>query len=301
MLLGARFESTNGSSGGTPPDGELPSGDRPVQVDRSASVTRRSSIETRFLVESETLLIDLEKRLKILSSASCHGGLVRARYIMNHQVPANPVAAPSAPSGRKWTDPAKYLKQVAGGLGVVGEAVALMTAVPMKQLVTLREEADGVWVEGFVTVGVTNAVRAGDPVKPAAADRHAKPGTINIILVTNARLADSAMVGAVQVLTESKAAVLLAAGVPSWSGRRGATGTGTDAVVIACGAGRSGPQLRYSGTHTKIGELIGRLVMRGVNEGLKRSERWLKRRLAQGDRQAAMKRAFPLAAQDKSL
>nr|MBI3611641.1 adenosylcobinamide amidohydrolase [Nitrospirota bacterium] len=247
-------------------------------------MTSRSPIETRFLVEGRTLLIDLEKRLKILSSAPCHGGLVRARYIMNHQVQANPVAAPAVSSGGKWTDPARYLKQVAGELGVVGEAVALMTAVPMKQLVTLREGADGLWVEGFVTVGVTNAVRAGDPVKAVKEERRAKPGTINIILVTNARLADSAMVGAVQVLTESKTATLLAAGVISWTGRQGATGTGTDAAVIACGAGRNGPRLRYSGTHTKMGELIGRLVMRGVNEGLKRSERWLKQPPARDNR-----------------
>lgn len=247
-------------------------------------MNRRFSFETRFLVEGRTLLIDLEKRLKVLSSAACHGGLVRARYIMNHQVQANPAAAPATPPKRTWTDPAKYLTQVAGDLGVCGEAVGLMTAVPMKQLVTLREGADNLWVEGFITVGVTNAVRAGDPVKPAKELPCAKPGTINIILVTNARLSDSAMVGAVQVLTESKTAALFAAGVPTWTGRQGATGTGTDAVVIACGAGRNGLSLRYSGTHTKVGELIGRLVMRGVGEGLKRSERWLKRKLAQSDR-----------------
>lgn len=242
-------------------------------------MNRKSSLKTRFRVEGQTLLIDLEKRLKVLSSASCHGGLVRARYIMNHQVQANPVAAPVVPSRCKWTDPAKYLKQVAGELGVPGEAVALMTAVSLKQLVTLREAEDNLWVEGFVTVGVTNAVRAGDPVKPAKGDRRTKPGTINIILVTNARLADWTMVGVVQVMTESKAAVLLAAGVPSWTGRGGATGTGTDAVVIACGASRDGPQIRYSGTHTKIGELVGRLVSRGVKKGLARSQSWSKRRV----------------------
>lgn len=240
-------------------------------------MNRKSSLKTRFRVEGQTLLIDLEKRLKVLSSASCHGGLVRARYIMNHQVQANPVAALGVPSMCKWTDPAKYLKQVAGELGVPGEAVALMTAVSLKQLVTLREAEDNLWVEGFVTVGVTNAVRAGDPVKPAKGDWRTKPGTINIILVTNARLADWTMVGVVQVMTESKAAVLLAAGVPSWTGRGGATGTGTDAVVIACGAGRDGPHIRYSGTHTKIGELVGRLISRGVKKGLARSQSWSKR------------------------
>jgi adenosylcobinamide amidohydrolase len=29
-----------------------------------------------------------------------------------------------------------------------------------------------------------------------------------------------------------------------------------------------GPALKYSGTHTKIGTLVGRLVMKGVTQGL---------------------------------
>ncbi|MFM8551742.1 MAG: adenosylcobinamide amidohydrolase [Nitrospiraceae bacterium] len=233
---------------------------------------------TRFRVENRTLVIDFGKRLKVLSSAPCRGGLVRARYVLNHQVPANPVAVPRASVGCTWADPAKYMKHIASGLGVSGDLVGLMTAVPLAQLVALREEADGLWVEGLITVGVTNAVRAGEPVARAARGQRRTPGTINIILVTNARLADSAMVGAVQVVTESKAAALLEAGVPSWTGRPGATGTGTDAVVIACGSGREGPRLRYSGTHTKLGELIGRLVMSGLRDGLKRSKRWAKLR-----------------------
>lgn len=236
-------------------------------------MTRGSSPATRYQVKGQTLVIDLEKPAKVLSSAPCHGGMVKARYLMNHQVQANPVSAP-APPKRLWTDPAKYLRQVARTLGVTGKAVALMTAVPMTQLVVRRETAGSLWVEGFITVGVTNAVRAGEPVRQVGGG---KPGTINVILVTNARLPDSALVGAVLVATESKTSVLLAADVPSWTGRPGATGTGTDAVVVACGAGRAGPQLLYSGTHTKLGELIGRLVARGVREGLVRSDRWATR------------------------
>lgn len=256
-------------------------------------MNRRSFLGTRFLLDGRTLLIDLEKRVKVLSSAPCHGGLVRARYLMNHQVAANPVAAPAVRSGCQWTDPTKYLRQVASALGVTGEVVGLMTAVPLERLVTVCETADDLWVEGFVTVGVTNAVRAGEPVSSAEGHRRADPGTINVILVTNARLADSAMVGAVQVMTESKTAVLLAEGVPSWTGRLGATGTGTDAVILACGAGREGPRLRYSGTHTKMGELIGRLVMRGVRQGLKRSARWPKRQGAEGDRIGPSEKRVP--------
>ena len=122
-------------------------------------------------------------------------------------------------------------------------------------------------MEGFFTVGVTNAVRAGESIH--ALVEKDDVGTINIILVTNARLGAAALVSAVSVATESKTAVLLDKKIPTCSGNVGATGTGTDAMVIAIG---DGPRLRYSGTHTKIGELIGRVVADGVSEGLKRIE-----------------------------
>jgi adenosylcobinamide hydrolase len=231
-----------------------------------------SELMTRFRVEQHTLLIDLGARRRVLSSAPRGGGLVRARFILNHQVPANPIMAQVRTAKSIWYDPAQYLGRLARRIGVDHRCVALMTAVSLTQLVTLREEQDGLWVEGFFTVGVSNAVRAGEPVvSPDGGRVRLGAGTINIILVTNARLSSSAMVGAVQVATESKTAVLLAKGVPSWTKRPGATGTGTDAVVIACG---NGPTLRYSGTHTLIGAMFGRLVSRGVQEGLLRSGRW---------------------------
>jgi adenosylcobinamide hydrolase len=173
-----------------------------------------------------------------------------------------------------WGDPARYLGRVGADLGVTSACVALMTAVSLKQVVVLREEAPGVWLEGFFTVGVSNAVRAGEPIGTLQNQSGVvDPGTINIILITNARLAVSAMVGVVQVATESKTAALLSACIPSWTGQSGATGTGTDAVVVA--GGRDGPALRYSGTHTKIGEMVGRLVNRGILEGLSRSRNWV--------------------------
>ena len=39
-----------------------------------------------------------------------------------------------------------------------------MTAVLMEDVVTVREAHGRIWVEGFVTVGTSNAVRAGEPV-----------------------------------------------------------------------------------------------------------------------------------------
>jgi adenosylcobinamide hydrolase len=148
-----------------------------------------------------------------------------------------------------------------------------MTAVPMTQLVAGREGSNGLWVECFATVGVTNAVRAGEPHN-GRRSVFQKPGTINLILITNGCLSHAAMVGAVQVATESKTGVLRDHAVPSWTGRPGATGTGTDAVVIACAHRREGPWLPYSGTHTEIGELIGRIVTDCVTRGLARAKEW---------------------------
>ena len=229
---------------------------------------RPASLVTTFTVRHETLMIDLGKRMTILSSAPRGGGLVRAQYILNHQVPDRPMIL-SAPSSKPvWGDPGRYLGRLAAQLGIGSPCVALMTAVSLKDLITLREESAGVWVEGFFTVGVSNAVRAGEPNGVTEHEASAStPGTINIILVTNARLATPAMVGAVQVATESKAATLLAESVPTWHGGQGATGTGTDAIVIVNG---EGPALRYSGTHTAMGELIGKVVAQGVLGGLLR-------------------------------
>jgi adenosylcobinamide amidohydrolase len=146
-----------------------------------------------------------------------------------------------------------------------------MTAVSLEDLIAVREADDQIWVEGFVTVGTSNAVRAGEMVMPReVTNNRPHPGTINMILVTNARLFAAAMVGVVQVATEAKTAVLLRAKVKSWTGRLGATGTGTDAVVVVSG---NASYQRYSGTHTVLGTLVGRAIERAVTEGLARYER----------------------------
>lgn len=211
------------------------------------------------------MLIDLGAIRPVLSSAPRGGGLTRARFILNHQVPANPIGRSPRRRECDWKEPARYLGRVAAAAGADGPTVGLMTAVPLAKLVTTRRAAGDLWVEGLITVGVTNAVRAGEPPVASPRVRAAGPGTINLILLTNARLAASAMVCAVQVATEAKTAALLAAGVRSWTGRPGATGTGTDAVVVVSG---DGPSHRYSGTHTALGALIGRVVADGVRAGL---------------------------------
>jgi iron complex transport system ATP-binding protein len=227
-----------------------------------------------YRIDRGTLIIDLKRLYRIISSAPRGGGIVQARSILNHQVPANPSTLGGAVA-RRWADPARYLGRLALRLKVGMPMVGLMTAVPMKQLVVDREQWGPLWIQCFCTVGVTNAVRAGEPLRAAnRIKRRQEAGTINIILVTNATLTMTAMVGAVQVATESKTGTLIKNRVPSISRKSSlATGTGTDAVVVACSLDGV-HRVPYSGTHTEIGTMIGQLVTRCVEEGLARSTRW---------------------------
>ena len=230
-------------------------------------------MHTAFRITRKTLIVDLGSVRSVLSSAPRAGGMTRARYVLNHQVAAKPTGKDHR-GGRadaQGPDPARMLSILATALGIRDKFVGLMTAVSLSDLVTVRETFGQVWVEGFITVGTSNAVRAGEPVMPRElTNSPTHPGTINMILVTNARLSAAAMVGVVQVATEAKAAVLLGAKVKSWTGCPGATGTGTDAVVVVSG---NGPSLRYSGTHTVLGALVGRVIEQAVTEGLARYAR----------------------------
>ena len=94
------------------------------------------------------------------------------------------------------------------------------------------------------------------------------------MLITNGSLSQSAMVGAVQVATEAKSGALRDHHVLSCQSGAAATGTGTDAVVIACSLRGQGPVHIYSGTHTVIGALIGRVVSDCVTNGLAKAKAW---------------------------
>ncbi|MBX3330974.1 MAG: adenosylcobinamide amidohydrolase [Nitrospira sp.] len=230
----------------------------------------RSRVRSRHQVIGHTLVINLGGRRRVLSSAPQGGGFRYASHIINHHVDAN------LSMNGHFPDPARYLRKLASQLCIGDCTVGLMTAVPMTQLATSRVSIGGLWVECFATVGVTNAVRAGEwPLYPAhqRETTSTRVGTINLILITNGSLSTSALVGAVQVATETKTGVLRDHAVLSCKGKDLATGTGTDAVVIACHLRGEGPLHTYSGTHTIMGALIGRSVADCVSRGLAKARK----------------------------
>jgi adenosylcobinamide hydrolase len=121
-----------------------------------------------------------------------------------------------------------------------------------------QEGQNSLNVSSWVTVGLGNAARAGRTHNMDSL----YPGTINSIIVIDGTLSDSAMVNAVITATEAKTAALQDLQIKTKAEDAWATGTTTDAVVIA--ATQRGAEHAYAGTATKLGYLIGKTVYDAV-------------------------------------
>jgi adenosylcobinamide amidohydrolase len=181
--------------------------------------------------------------------------LGEARTLLNHHVRTDEYPA---------RNPEDFLRTLAERFGFKTPLVGLMTGVKMERLVRRVERCNSFTLECFATVGLSNALAAGDP-----ATYEERPGTINLIVVTTHPLTTATLVEAVEITTEAKVRALYAAGVKSTVSDTLATGTGTDCVAIACPRGE--PAYQYCGKHTQLGELLGRVVYGAVTEGLWRA------------------------------
>jgi len=203
-------------------------------------------------VAKGNLVIVSRSKLKTLSSAVLNGGLVRASSIINHQVTKD----------FNHSNPEEYLAKVVASFKLPEPAVGLMTTANVEKLGFLRLYAEGVAVAALVTAGLSNAAAAGEALIPGA-------GTINTIVVVDADLTDGCMVEAVKMAVEAKCSALSDLDVRSSTGRL-ATGTSTDALVIACT--ERGKRFKYCGTGTELGLAVAKVVKEATVKAIEAQE-----------------------------
>jgi len=189
----------------------------------------------------------------VLGSAVLGGNLRWARYIINHSVDRN----------YHESDPEQDLKQVTERLQLGHDVLGLMTAVSVTHTVLSYGSHKELSVATLCTAGIGNPGVAGLPLNKISNKN--RLGTINLIMLIDGNLTDSAMVNAIITATEAKTRALFNAKISLSSGER-ITGTTTDAIVVAC-TGKGEP-LRYAGTATELGYLIGRTVYKAVTQGV---------------------------------
>ncbi|MGF1425250.1 adenosylcobinamide amidohydrolase [Kitasatospora sp. LaBMicrA B282] len=188
---------------------------------------------------------------RMVSSAVLGGGIGERGWVLNAQVRP----------GYGRMDPAEHLAELAAAQGLTGPGVGLMTAAQVD---------DGTWAEdGGVTAVVTTGIGvpawAAEPAAPALvpAGRYV-PGTINILAVVPAAVADAGLVNLLATATEAKVQALLDAGYDC-------SGTPSDAVCVAVRtAGPGGEVDPFGGPRSTWGARLARAVHAAVLAGAER-------------------------------
>lgn len=212
-----------------------------------------------YIAERSTFIVASATPLKVIGSPVLGGDLRLASYIINHSVD----------KGYNSSEPEEDLRKVALHLSLGQDVLGMMTAVSVSHTVLKQERQNNITVAALCTAGTGNPGAAGLPAGNAP-DPY-RPGTINIILLIDGNLTNAAMVNAVMTATEAKVRALFKAEIRLADGEP-ATGTTSDAIVVAC-TGR-GKSLRYAGTATDLGYLIGKTVYRSVSLGVEKYLRW---------------------------
>ncbi len=209
----------------------------------------------------KSIVITFSSPRRVLSSAPYSGGFYKTDTIVNLRT-----------SSRK-TDkysPNILISDFLKKKTLNTHAVGFLTAAQLEfaQFIYLNEK--DIKIFAIVTGGASNALNIAEK-SPTVFTGEAFPtaGTVNIIIITNARLSSDCYVSTVITATEAKSAALFDLQVKSVITGNQATGTGTDAVAIVSG---DGMDIQYAGGHTQYGQLLGEAVYTGVKKALSRQK-----------------------------
>jgi len=216
--------------------------------------------------EVNTLLVSFGAKRRVLSTWE---GFKKANFVANSYHPSGL----SEVTMHNYED---FEEKFPVNLGIPRDDLALLsTGANMDNLAVCEKSYRDLTVCCLATGGVGNALRSGVDVTNWIEQEGTylnTLGTINIIILTNATLTDGAMARAIITATEAKTAALQDIDArSSVSPENQATGTGTDNILIVSGTDPD-KKIRFTGGHSKIGELIGVSTKIAVAETIRKHE-----------------------------
>lgn len=203
------------------------------------------------------LLLQMPSMVEAMGSAVHGGGVTRLRRMTNIYVDRTYDCSDPVRDVIEWLREWRYPIDTTAGL---------LTAVQLRHASVMEEKNAEAAVFCCVTSGTSNAARAGSErtTYPAYS-----PGTVNIMLLIDAKLTQAAMVNALMTAVEAKAAALADLNVRDAENGLLATGTTSDAIILGVSQSSAYPvEHQYAGTATHLGAMIGRSVYGAVKEGL---------------------------------
>lgn len=237
----------------------------------AADSSGAARIDTPMVIlrEGDWLVAYFGAMQQVASWAIVGGGVRRARTVAWLQV--------REPDLRPPVNAEEFLRSRLCAAGLP-DAVGLLTSRDLDSYCDVWRSYRDVRARCIATVGLGNALRAGDPPGVVA-----RIGTINVLTHVSVPLSDRAMLEALCLTAEAKALAVREAIIPSQLTREPASGTGTDCLIVA--APEVGEPERYVGKHTVAGHLIGAVVHDAVSNGI---QIWKRDRAASARRRAQL-------------
>ena len=206
--------------------------------------------------------------LSTVSSAIYNGGFKKTKAILN-------VQAPEKYSDRKLhANPQNLIIDSAKKIGLSKNFVGMVTAAAIDKF-ALVSKKDG---NLAVSVTATAVDPEGDTCSHAETAGEAitveeKTGTINIMVVIDGNPTESCLVSTVLTATEAKTAALWELDIRSRYSGDVATGTITDAIVVA--KTNRGEPIVYGGPASRLGQLVGYCTRKAVKEAVMKANKYL--------------------------
>ncbi|MCG1020966.1 adenosylcobinamide amidohydrolase [Sutcliffiella horikoshii] len=229
-----------------------------LMTPRQETKKRVHGFRENFLMEADERCVHVRsiKPLRTISNGVIGEGVQWHKHFCNFHVNKN----------YNCDDPLKDIREWLCQRGIPTEqSVGMMTAVKLSDVVISKKEIEGMEFMAVVTAGVGNAV---DITKTELCQTPVTIGTINIMLFIDAHLTDGGLVNGMMSATEAKVKALHDLRVQDSRSGTIATGTSTDAMVLA--VTQQGEMTPYAGSGTLIGKGIGHLVYEGVTKAIQK-------------------------------
>lgn len=218
----------------------------------------RSRFENSYqiLQTKEYIHIQFDQPLRTLSNGVIGDGIQWLKHFCNFHVEKNYNCSEPDRDLRNWMT--KYSIPYE-------QAVGMMTAVQLEDVVIRHEEFESIQMLAVVTAGTGNAV---DITSRSHFKAKQTIGTINIMLFIDSHFTDGALVNAYMSATEAKTKALLDMNIKDPHSNTIATGTSTDSLLL--GLTQQGERTPYAGSGTIVGKGIGRIVYEATKEAIQK-------------------------------
>jgi adenosylcobinamide hydrolase len=226
----------------------------------------------KLVLKENVLAVISDAPLNTISSAFHNGGgIKKTKTILNVEIPK------SYSDRRLHDDPEAFIMDSSKKFGIRESFVGMITAAAVENF-SLVSKSDG---ELAVSVIVTAADNEGNTCNHAESAGETieileSEGTINIIVIIDGNPTEICLAGTLITVTEAKMAALGELDIRSRYSGDQATGTVTDAIVVA--ETSQGAPIVYGGPASPLGQLVGYCTRKAVKEAVMKANECMPRR-----------------------